>query len=106
MKRFHSVWDAEHWTDGMDYDSFEEAKADCLETLATWMIGFWLEHKALDQKTAEEWDSMIYGCSVWVGEGDSPDDIKEVWSPSEKELFELGWVEFDKLGFDKMGEHV
>ena len=107
---YRMVFDMGHSVDGIDFESFDAAHNDALETLVQWMCEFTMEHKIESNDIStwtkdqiEEWDYMIYDCSVCVTKYDpDTDEYYTCWEPSYADEEEIGWVpteEFHKLKF-------
>ena len=112
-KQFCMIFDVGHTVDGVEFDTFEEARNDAIYTLENWIIEELVEWKPeLDangipmkykptRAQIEAWDRMINTCSVCVvewndelGDWEDPDDG---WCPSYEEEEELNWMEWEGL---------
>ncbi len=102
-KRYTLIWDTDSFCDGSDYDSLEAAKADGLDVLINWMVeqawDYPRETSEWTQKQIEDWDYMIYNCSVSVRDNEqyNEEDFGEVWYPSDEECKEIGWVLYEEM---------
>lgn len=90
------VFDTEDTTDGIDFESFEAAKDDALETLVKWMIWERQEWTAgvfcPTEDELDRYNYMICNCSVWVSKYDPmTDEYEEYWSPSYEDEESVGW---------------
>ena len=108
--RYKMVFDTGDCVDSIGFETFEEAQADALDTLVLWMTEFCnhekcsINLKEWTQKQIDEWDYMIYNCSVEVRDKEryNDEDFGEIWEPSDEELKEIGWVLYEEMkqGFD------
>ena len=107
---YRMVFDMGHTVDVIDFDCFEAAQNDAIETLVQWMCEFTMENHIENndlttwtEKQKEDWDYMIYDCSVCVSKYDpDTDEYYTCWEPTYKDEEEIGWVpteEFHKLIF-------
>lgn len=93
MSKWKMIYDMEHTCDGIDCDSFEEAKARWEDCLTEWMTETEMEHPG----DADAWDKMIYNCSAWISQlNEETGEYEEYWHPTYKDEQELGWVEWEQ----------
>lgn len=93
-KPFCVVWNTDSFCDGMECDTFEEAKGIALETLINWEMEEFSAWKSAEptEKESEDWDYMIYNCESFVLKYDADkDEYEDYWYPSDEELDEIGW---------------
>lgn len=111
-KQFCMIFDVGHSVDGIEFDTFEAAKTDAIDTLINWMaeetVGWKTEtsedgisvfpHPTNEQ--IESWDDMINTCSVYVVEWDETkngwQDADEAWFPSHEDEKGIGWMEWEQ----------
>lgn len=97
--KYVMVWDNDSCCDGFGCESFGQAKQDAFDTLLQWMCDESSNWKS-ETPTEEEkdnWDYMIYNCSVHVDKYNADtDEYEEYWYPSEEELEEIGWKLFNE----------
>ena len=102
---YHMVWDTDNYTDGVDCDSLEQAKADAIDTLADWMAQARMEWKDVFSPTEEELDDynyMICNFCVWVSKYDPhKDEYDEYWAPSYEDEEDIGWRELTMEDIEK-----
>lgn len=98
-------WDNDSCSDGYGADSLEAAKESALDTLIEWMMQESMNWKydsenqevIPTEKEKENWDYMIFNCSVSVAEYDpNTDEYETVWEPNDEELEKIGWVSYEK----------
>ena len=91
------AFDMEDNSDGIEFDSFEAAKADAEDTLVEWMVEERNRWKNVFHPTEEELDNynyMICNCSVWVAKyNPNTDEYETEWEPSYEDEEALGWKE-------------
>ena len=103
-KPFKMVFDIGHTIDGIEFDTFEAAKADMEDTYIMWMTDAMRDWKfAKDgtpqptDKQKDEFNYMIDECCCWIVKWDSElgdyEDIDYGYVMSDEELKELGWEE-------------
>jgi hypothetical protein len=100
---FIVVWSNEHTCDGYDADSLEEAQGFAIDTLIEWQAEESSNWSFLPDGTptptdeqVESWDYMIYNCYVYVKQyNPNTDEYETVWEPSDEELEEIGWHEWN-----------
>lgn len=106
--RYKMIYDGGHFVDGIEFENFEDAKHDAIETLISWIVDevyYWnfdenhMPH--LTERQIEMWDTMINDCCVyvveWNEEKNDYDDMDDAWFPSYEDENEIGWMEWDKL---------
>ena len=107
---YQMVYNTEDNTDGLYYATLEEAQASAIDTLEQWIIEERENWKCTDKiddtitiyeptKTQKDkWDYMINECYVEVKKY-NPDtkEYEDYWSPSDDELREIGWLEWDEF---------
>ena len=93
------VWETEHTVDSIDCDSEEEAKTRAMDTLVGWQadfvshILFFTKLEDMTDKQKEDWNNMIYNCSVSVRKYNiNTDEYEGYWHPSQEEEKEINWV--------------
>lgn len=107
-KPFQMIFDCGHTIDGIEHDTFEDAKFDAIETLAQWMVdekGEWaVDANGIPHPTEaqiESWDQMIADCCVYVVEWDEEEgsyqDADDAWYPSAEDENEAEWLTWDEL---------
>lgn len=112
-KKFLMVFDMDHTIDGIEFDTFEEAKNDAIYTLEGWIIEEQIEWdyetdndgiSVIPHPTEaqiESWDYMINNCCVYVVEWDDEtnqwEDSDYGWWPSYDDENEIDWLEWDEL---------
>ena len=94
------VWENEHSCDGIDYDSFEAAKEQAIETLVEWQVQFLADRKFpkkledMTEEQKEDWNYMISECRVSVYKYNADkDEYEEYWYPSYEDEKEINWIE-------------
>lgn len=101
-KPFCVMFDTDSFCDGFECDSFEYAKDEAIETLIDWMVEEYSNWEDDDnhiptEQEKENWDYMIYNCSVYVEKyNEDTDEYEDYWYPSDEELKEIGWVTIDE----------
>ena len=69
-KRYTLVWDTDDCCDGVEFDSLEVAKADAEDILVNWAVeqmrDYPVDIRNWSEKQIEDWDYMIYNCSVYI----------------------------------------
>ena len=107
-KPYMMVFNTESCTDGIEFDSLEAAKNDALDTLILWMTEIRQENKissndlsTWSEKAKEDWDYMIYNCSVEVRKYDPKTDeydfYEPIWEPSYEDEEVVGWIPTDEV---------
>lgn len=112
-KQYCMVFDVGHTVDGVEWDTFEEAKNDAINTLENWIVdeqskwSFDIDDDGISviphptDKQIESWDAMINDCSVYVVEWNDEDgcweDSDNAWYPSSEIENELNWFEWTDL---------
>ena len=102
---FKMVWENESCADSIDCKTFDEAKDHALELLMDWRSCHLTDNnypsrlEDWSEKQIEDWDYMICNCFVSVRDDEkyNEEDFGEVWSPSDKELSEIGWLDYEGL---------
>lgn len=85
MKKFRCIYDGDSFIDGIDCETFEQAKALAEDILCDW------EAEVVDD---EEHDYMVYNCMTWAEEYDEDTGTwNDIWYPSDEFLKSIGWVE-------------
>lgn len=104
-KRYTLIWDTDSFCDGREYDDIEAAKADGLDTLIGWACDQCYDYPAdiskWSEKQIEDWDYMVYNCSVYIIDNFEEEKYNEVWYPSDKECKEIGWLLYEELNEDR-----
>ena len=95
-------WDTDNCSDGYDVESFEAAKAEALDTLAEWQTeqcyNYPSDLNKWTEKQIEDWDYMYYNCGVSIYKYNPQiDEYEEYCEPSDEELKEIGWMEYEDL---------
>lgn len=112
-KKYCMVFDVGHTVDGVEFDTFEEAKNDAINTLENWIVdeqvgwNFETDSDGVSviphptEKQIDSWDTMINDCSVYVVEWDEEnncwEDCDNAWYPSSDIENELNWLEWSEL---------
>ena len=100
-KPFEVAWSTGDTSDGYYCDSFEEAKDNALDTLATWQTIQIAEFKDPLHPTKEEieqYNYMIDNCYVEIYKyNENTDEYEECWEPSYEDEKFVGWVYWDEL---------
>jgi hypothetical protein len=106
-KKYCMVFDMGHTIDGVEFDSFEEAKADMEDTYINWMVEECHNWKMVDgvphptEKQIEDYDYMIWNCGCWIVEWNDElgeyGDVDYGYALSQEELEALGWMEWNKF---------
>jgi hypothetical protein len=96
------VLDTDNDVDGVDCDSFEQAKIDALDTLIEWATeqcsGYDAEVRNWTEKQRDDYDYMVYNCSVAVYKyNPNTDEYEHYWTPTYKDKEEIGWCTCDIL---------
>ena len=105
-KRFKMIYDGGHFVDGIEFDNFEDAKDNAIETLVLWMqeetYGWKFDENGVPHPTEvqiENWDYMIGDCCVcvveWNEETGGWEDVDDAWYPSYEDKYEIGWMEWE-----------
>jgi len=111
------VFDMGHTVDGIEYDSFEAAKEQALETLVEWQVQQVSEFKniqgpadfpaKLGQEQREEWDYMISECHVEVQKyNPDTDEYEEYWFPSYEDEKQVGWLYIEEMEQEENNEQT
>ena len=107
-KQWLMVWNTEDCTDGIEFDTEEEARDAMCETYIQWELEETAAWKCDDNGTLypteeqiEHWDMMIENCYCCVTEWD---DMIDEWMDtyyaynlSNEELKQILWVEYEEL---------
>lgn len=112
-KRFCMIFDVGHTVDGIEFDTFEEAKNDAIYTLENWIvegqIGWAIEVEAdgisviphPTEKQIQSWNRMVNTCCVYVVEWDDEtgqwQNSDDAWWPSHEIENEINWLEWEQL---------
>ena len=107
-KRYKMLYDGGHFVDGIEFDDFEDAKDNAIETLIMWMAEesyFWERNEngipCLTELQIENWNWMIGDCCVCIVEWDEEakdwEDVDDAWYPSYEDENEIGWMEWEEL---------
>ena len=85
MKEYRVIYDTEHFIDGFEVATEDEAIERCKDIYLGWMA-------AEDKTQTETWDNMIYTCSAWVEKFD-PEEGGYIpyWEPDDEYLTSIGW---------------
>ena len=96
---FMMVWDTDSCCDGIECESFEEAKADAEDTLIEWACEEMRDWNGMPtEEQIESYDYMYYNCSVRVDKyNPDTDEYEEYWSPSYEDEKTLGWQEWNDI---------
>lgn len=104
-KEYCMCWSTDDCDDGIEFESFEAAKNDALDTYIIWMIEEDRNWKFVDgipcptKEQIDSWDYMIDNCychvAKWSSEDNAYSDI--VWEASDEELNAIGWKYIDEL---------
>lgn len=90
-------WYTDSDCDGIGFESFGAAQIDAKDTLINWMCeerGEWSDMFCPTEKELDDYNYMIYNCSVEVRKyNPDTDEYEEYWSPSWEEEEQLGWYE-------------
>ena len=102
---WQEIWSTDNFTDGMESHSFEQAKADALDTLIMWMADESNEWEDMFNPTDAELDDynyMIFNYYVEVRKyNPMTDEYEEYWFPSNEELESIGWKELTREDIEK-----
>lgn len=106
-KEYKMVFDMVDSIDGIEFDSFEAAKADMEDTYVNWMTYECHHWKIVDgiplptEEQIEDYDYMIenFCCWIvkWVDELGDYEDIDYGYTLPQEELEALGWMEWNKF---------
>lgn len=92
---FVMVWDNDSCVDGIDFDSFEAAKGDALDTLIFWMTEqrrLWGDVFAPTEDELDDYNYMIENYSVHIDRyNPNTDEYDEFWYPSYEDEEDIGW---------------
>lgn len=103
-KPWRMAFETDDTVDGVDFDSFEAAKADAEDTLVNWMVeeqSKWRSEKPTKEEL-EDYNYMICNCSVRVDRyNPTTDEYEEYWSPSCEEEEKIGWKEIKEENEDE-----
>lgn len=102
------VYDMGHTVDGIEFESFEAAKEDALDTLIEWQMQQIEQYKnihgpedwpaALTQEQREDWNYMVGNCSVQVQKyNPDTDEYEDYWEPSYEDEKQVGWVYIEEM---------
>lgn len=84
MKEYRVIYDTEHFTDGFEVDTEDEAIDRCKGIYVGWMIE--------PMSCADDWNGMIYNCAAWVEKYDpETGDYIPYWEPDDEYLTSIGW---------------
>ena len=104
IKRFEMVFSTDSFCDGIDFETFEAAKADAEDTLINWATDERREWKTAEDgtplptaKQIENYDYMIYNCECHIVEYDDDGNQVNEYYFTDDELAEIGWIEWDEL---------
>ena len=104
-KPFCMIWETFDCCDGVECDTFEDAKAEAIECLMNWQVeernNHPLDINEWTDKDIDDWDYFIANMSARVSElnenGDYENDIDDEWFPSYEDEKEIGWLPYEKL---------
>ena len=109
-KKYCMVYDMGHTIDGVEFDDYEEAKADMIHTYLLWEAEEISDKKwkfsedgtpLPTEKQIEDWDYMIDNCCCYVVEwNDTLEEYNDSYyadSLSDEELKKIGWMYFNEL---------
>lgn len=103
--KWKMIFDTEHMCGGIDFDTFEAAKNDAIETYILWQNDFmgnippvsWTEslEPMFTEEEKEDWNYMIANCFCHVDKlNEDTGEYETYWYPSDEELEEIGWREY------------
>ena len=101
------IFDMDTSIDGIEFDTFEAAKADMEDTYVNWMVEECDKWEIIDgiphptEEQIADYDYMIWNFGCWIVEwndelGEYEDSDYGYYLPQE-ELEALGWMEWDKF---------
>lgn len=97
MKKYRCVYDGDTFIDGIEFDTFDEAKDCSLDILFSWAEEHrenWKDYFAPTDEELDSYNSMICNCAVWVEKYDEVlGGYDEYWYPSGDDLLAIGWEE-------------
>lgn len=108
MNKYRMVYDMGHTIDGIDYDDFQAACDNAIETMCNWkaeeMSGWDIDSNGIPhptEKQIESWDTMINECCCYVAKWneevqDFYDEKMNYWYPSDEDVEWLYWEEMKK----------
>lgn len=112
-KRYCLVWDAESFTDGQEFDDFDEAVRTMKDIYTSWIGSeqmFWNFGKGYGEeyvplpteKQIEAWDYMIENCICWIAEWKEDektyyDEKMNYFFLSDDECGALDWLIWDEF---------
>ena len=102
---YEVVYDTDSFTDGFETPSIAQGKQDALDLLIEWagQDRDWYGVRMPTEEEIEDWDYMIFNCSVEVVRYDENEDefgtdpnYEVVWEPSYEDEKRIGWVEWEE----------
>lgn len=105
---YEVVYDTDSFCDGFDTPSIEQGKYDALDLLIEWKCQDhdWYGVRMPTEQEIEDWDYMIFNCSVEVVQYDESEiedgcpNYETVWEPSYEDEKSIGWLEWDEMKDD------
>lgn len=100
---YRVIWSTDDCDDGFNEETFEAAKDNAMVVLSEWIAQQAAESSSADlhewsEEDVENWDYMIYNCSVEVMKYNPlTDEYEEYWSPSYEDEREIGWLEYEEF---------
>ena len=98
MKQWLTTYSTDHFCDGVEYDTFEEARAMAIEWLIECMhdmFGAIGMPETWTESQKEEWDYMIESTCAYVEKRTEEDPNvlwENYWDPTDQDLEQIGWI--------------
>lgn len=94
---FSVVYDGGSFIDSFCASTLGDAKAAALDVLLEWECSFHQDNPGKlsewSEDVQDEWDRMIYECSVFVKDGNN----EIAWEPSDEDYDFLCWQPYEEL---------
>ena len=85
MAKYRCIYDGDSFIDGIDCETFDEAKYYAEDILREW---------ATQAENEEDHDCMVYNCMTWVEEyNEDTGEWEDIWYPSDEFCESIGFVE-------------
>lgn len=96
-KPYRTIYDGDSFIDGIDCDSYEEAKDQAEDCLISWMIeerSTWRDYFHPTEDELDRYNYMICNCGTWIEKyNPATDEYEECGGLSYEDEERIGWKE-------------
>lgn len=107
---YHMIYDGDSFCDGVDCESYEEAKDQAEECLVNWMVEereTWKDIFNPTEKELDNYNYMICNCCTWIEKyNPATDTYEEYGGLSYEDEERIGWKELTMEDIEKEREEL